>query len=189
MARTWQKLVIGVLLFVVLAVELPIVSVGLLARPAPADVMIVLGSRVFGGEPGPMLRLRLDEAVRLYRDGFAPAIIVSGAKGDDEEMAEAFAMRDYLVRHGVPADRIHTEAASFNTYQNLAYSQAVMVQNGFRTALIVSNASHIRRTLLLARDLGLEASAAPAPMPDSLYLRVRQYVREGAAMMSLVLSR
>ncbi len=186
--RRWRKeLLIGVL-FVFLAVELPIIAGGF-ATPAPADVMIVLGSRVIGREPGPMLRLRLEEAVRLYRQGLAPAIIVSGARGEDEEVAEAFAMRDYLIKEGVPGERIVAEDASFNTYQNLANSQAVMAAHGYRSALIVSNASHVRRTLVLARDLGLEASAAPAPMPDSLYLRVRNYLREGAAMVALIFRR
>jgi Uncharacterized conserved protein len=183
--KRWRKTVLFALIVVFLAVELPIIAGGYLSRPAPADVMIVLGSRVIGHEPGTMLRLRLDETVRLYRQGLAPSIIVSGARGADEEVAEAFAMRDYLIREGVPGERILTEDGSFNTYQNLANSQAVMAAYGYRTALIVSNASHIRRTLVLARNLGIEASAAPAPMPDSLYLRARQYLREGAAMIAL----
>lgn len=187
--RRWRKWVLVALLFVFAAVELPVVAGGFLSRPAPADVMIVLGSRVFGSEPGPMLRLRLEEAVRLYRQGLAPAIIVSGARGEDEEVSEAFAMRDYLIRRGIPGERIHTEDASFNTYQNLANSQAVMAAQGYRRAIIVSNASHVHRSLVLARDLGLEASAAPAPMPDGLYLKVRNYLREGAAMAALALRR
>ncbi len=187
--RNWRKLIILGLAFVVLAVELPIVAGGYLAKPAPADVMIVLGSRVFGSEPGPMLRLRLEEAVRLYRQGLAPAIIVSGARGEDEEVAEAFAMRDYLIKQGIPGEKILTEDRSYNTYQNLANSQAVMAAQGYRKAIIVSNASHVYRTLVLARDLGLEASAAPAPMPDSLPLKVRNYLREGAALAALALQR
>ncbi len=186
--RRWRKGIIIGALFLFAAVELPIVAGGLL-RPAPADVMIVLGSRVIGGEPGPMLRLRLEEAVRLYRQGLAPAIIVSGARGADEEVAEAFAMRAYLVKEGVPGERILTEDGSFTTYQNLANSQAVMAAHGYRRAIIVSNASHMHRTLVLARDLGLEATAAPAPMPDSLYLLARNYLREGAAMVALAFRR
>lgn len=186
--QRWRKGILGGIVFVFLAVELPIIAGGF-QTPAPADVMIVLGSRVVGREPGPMLRLRLEEAVRLYRQGLAPAIIVSGARGEDEEVAEAFAMRDYLIREGVPEERILTEDGSFNTYQNLANSRTVMAERGYRKALIVSNASHVRRTLVLARDLGMEAAAAPAPMPDNISLRVRNYLREGAAMVALFFSR
>ncbi|MDT8900591.1 YdcF family protein [Anaeroselena agilis] len=185
----WRRWLLAVLLFAFAALELPVVAGGFLAKPAPADVMIVLGSRVFGTEPGPMLRLRLEEAVRLYRQGLAPTIIVSGARGEDEAVAEAFAMRDYLVKQGIPGERIFTEDGSYNTYQNLANSQAMMAARGYRRAIIVSNASHIHRSLVLARDLGLEASAAPAPMPDGLYLKVRNYLREGAAMAALTLRR
>lgn len=184
----WHQLALSLVLVLFVTLELPVIAVGYLTKPEPADVMIVLGSRVIGREPGPMLRLRLEEAARLYHQGFSPAIIVSGARGDDEEIAEAEAMRDYLVGANVPPDRIILEAASFNTYQNLANSRAVMAARQYKTALIVSNASHIRRSLAIARSLGMEASGAPAPMAGGLYLQVKQYLREGAAMFTLAFS-
>ena len=180
-----KKYILALLLAVFLVVEIPIIAVGELSKPAPADVIIILGARLIGAEPSTMLRLRLDDAIRLYHQGYAPNIIVSGAKGKDETVAEAFAMRDYLLKKDIPGKRIFTETASYNTYQNLANSQAIMNQHGYKKALIVSNASHICRALVLAKLLHLSASADPAPMPDNLYLTTKQYLREGAAMLSL----
>lgn len=174
-----------IILLILAAVEIPVIAAGYLTRPEPAEVMIVLGSRVIGREPGPMLRPRLDEAARLYRQGYAPAVIVSGAQGNDEETAEAFVMRDYLIKQGVPGEKILTEAASFNTYQNLANSKAIMTEQGYKKALIVSSSSHIRRSLALAKQLDMDVSGAPAPMSDNLFLVARQYLREGAAMFAL----
>ena len=175
-------------LLAALAVEAPIITVGLFSKPEPGDVIIVLGAKLIGSDPSTMLRLRLDEALKLYGQGYGPTIIVSGAQGHDESISEAAAMRKYLIQNGVPEKNILTEDQSFNTYQNLSNSKKIMRQHGLNKAIIVSNASHIRRSLLLARELELPASAAPAPMADNPYLLVKQYIREGAAMLFLPFS-
>lgn len=185
--RKVQKCLIAVALITALAVEVPIIAVGYLAKPEPGDVIIVLGARLIGNEPSTMLRLRLDEALRLYREGYAPSIIVSGAQGPDETSAEATAMQFYLMSRGVPSDHIIVEDRSFNTYQNLNNCRTIMNSLGMRQAIIVSNASHIRRSLVLARNLGLKATGAPAPMADNAYLTTKQYIREGAAMFALTM--
>lgn len=184
--KRWRSYALFLLLLIFLAVEAPIIAAGWLSRPVPGDVMIVLGAKLIGDQPSAILRLRLDEAVSLYRRGYAPNIIVSGAKGEDEKISEAEAMRNYLVQQGIPPECIHLEAASFNTYQNLANSKIIMERLGYRQAVIVSSASHIRRAVALAQTLGMEVSAAPAPMAaNNPYLTVKQYLREGAAIVYL----
>lgn len=183
----WRKNVLVVLFALFLIIELPIVATGQLAKPQPADAIIVLGAKVIGREPSTMLRLRLDEAVKLYRQGYAPFIIVSGGRGPDEEISEAEAMAAYLAAHGIPADRILSEPASHTTLENLVNSRAIMENRGLATAIIVSNASHLHRSLILARYLGMEVSAAPAPMVG-VYLTAKQYLREAAAMVVTVVA-
>lgn len=177
------------LLLVVLTVavvEIPIITVGHLTKPVPSDTIVVLGAKLIGDQPSTMLRLRLDEAIKLYNQNFAPTIIVSGAQGADEIASEASIMRDYLIAKGIPAEKIYIEDKSYNTYQNLLNTKVIMNKHGFRHAIIVSNASHIRRSLVLAQQLGIEASGSAAPMADNAYLTVKQYAREGAAMLSLL---
>lgn len=184
-----QKLRRYLLLLVMLTVavvEIPIIAAGHLTKPLPSDTIIVLGAKLIGSQPSTMLRLRLDEAIQLYKQGYAPTIIVSGAQGIDEIATEASIMRSYLVASGIPTERIYLEDKSYNTYQNLLNSKTIMHEQGFRQAIIVSNASHIRRSLVLARQLGIEASGSPAPMADNAYLTAKQYAREGAAMVSLL---
>ncbi|MDR3590305.1 MAG: YdcF family protein [Negativicutes bacterium] len=181
-AKRWRKTILFLTLLVFLAVEIPIITAGMTSQPVPSDVIIVLGAKLIGHDPSTMLRLRLDEAVRLFGQGYAPAIIVSGAQGRDEAMSEASAMRDYLVSQGIPAERIITEEASFNTYQNLVNSRSIMQAEGLKKAIIVSSASHIRRSLALAKQLEMDVSGAPAPMAENFYLTTKQYLREGAAM-------
>lgn len=177
---------LALLLLMFVAIELPILVAGHLAKPMPSDTIIVLGAKLIGREPSTMLRLRLDEAIRLYKLQYAPAIIVSGAQGYDEEISEASAMQDYLIRQGIPAAVIFTEDQSRSTFQNLANSSVIMRSQNFNSAIIVSNVSHIRRALVLANQLEMNATGSPAPMADNVYLTTKQYIREGAAMLSLV---
>ncbi|SDF58478.1 YdcF family protein [Sporolituus thermophilus] len=185
-SKRLRRYLLFLVLILFLAVEVPIIAVGQLAKPEPGDVIIVLGAKLIGHEPSTMLRLRLDEAAKLYQAGYAPFIIVSGAQGRDEAVSEATAMHDYLIAHGIPADRILVEDKSFSTQQNLANSLAIMRERNLKRAIIVSNASHIRRALVIAHNLGMEASGAPAPMANNAYLTAKQYVREAAAMLALV---
>ncbi|AJQ28115.1 YdcF family protein [Pelosinus fermentans] len=177
-----------IVLLLILVIEIPIIVVGYLTQPVKSDTIIVLGTKILGQDPSLMLRLRLDEAIKLYEAGYAPTIIVSGAQGPDESISEAASMKAYLLNHGIPAERILLEDQSFNTYQNLANSHKIMQVNNLRTAVIVSNASHIRRSLLLAQNLGIQATGSPAPMASSPYLTTKQYVREGAAIAILFLT-
>lgn len=184
-ARKMQKCLVAVALITAFAVEAPIIAVGYFAKPEPGDAIIVLGAKLIGNEPSTMLRLRLDEAVKLFNESYAPNIIVSGAQGPDEIASEAAAMQSYLISRGIPPDHIIIEDRSFNTYQNLNNCRAIMNERGLKRAIIVSNASHIRRALVLARNIGLEATGAPAPMANNAYLTAKQYIREGAAMFAL----
>ncbi|MBP2661595.1 MAG: hypothetical protein H6Q69_4627 [Firmicutes bacterium] len=177
-----------IVLLLILVIEIPIIVVGYLTQPVKSDTIIVLGAKILGQDPSLMLRLRLDEAIKLYEAGYAPTIIVSGAQGPDESISEAASMKAYLLNHGIPAERILLEDQSFNTYQNLANSHKIMQVNSLRTAVIVSNASHIRRSLLLAQNLGIQATGSPAPMASNPYLTTKQYVREGAAVAVLFLT-
>lgn len=187
-SKKLQKYIYFTVICLFLAIELPIIFVGQTAEPRPADVIIVLGAKLLGDKPSTMLELRLQEALRLYQAGYAPYFIVSGAQGRDEAISEAAAMREYLCQAGVPTAQIFIEDASYNTWQNLSHSQAIMRQHGWQNAIIVSNASHIRRSLAIAGQIGLSASGAPAPMADNAYyLTTKQYLREGAAMAALTL--
>lgn len=183
--RKVRRYILALTLLLFLAIEIPIIATGQLTQPEHGDVIIVLGAKLIGTEPSTMLRLRLDETIRLHQAGYAPFIIVSGARGQDEEMSEAVAMCDYLIRQGIAKEQILLEDKSFNTYQNLVNSYAIMKQTGLSKAIIVSNASHIRRSLVLAHNIGMNASGAPAPMANNTYLTAKQYVREGVAMLSL----
>lgn len=185
-SKKLQRYIFSLVVLLVLTIEIPIITVGHTTQPLVSDTMIILGAKLIGQTPSTILRLRLDEGIKLYQEGYAATIIVSGAQGKDEGISEATGMQNYLVDHGIPMENILLDDKSFNTYQNLANSQRIMQEKGFKTAIIVSSSSHIRRSLVLAHNLGLQASGAPAPMPNNMYLTTLQYLREGAAMVTLL---
>ncbi|GMB00308.1 YdcF family protein [Pelosinus sp. IPA-1] len=187
-SKKLQRYILFIVLIITLSIEIPIIAVGYLTQPSASDTIIILGAKLIGQDPSLMLSLRLDEGIKLYREGYAKRIIVSGAQGKDEAISEASSMKNYLVNHGIPSEHIFVEDQSFNTMQNLANSHKIMQENNLKTAIIVSNASHIRRSLILAQNQGISATGAPAPMADNLYLTTKQYIREGAAIAVLLLT-
>lgn len=180
-----RHLIFALLLLLLLLIEVPIISAGLTSTPQTSDTIIVLGAKLIGHVPSAVLELRLNEALRLYQASYAPKIIVSGAKGADEEISEALAMSQFLMEHGVSPERIYLEENSFNTYQNLTNSKQIMLENNLHSAIIVSNTSHMHRALLIARHLGMDVTGSPASLPDNVYLTAKQYVREGAALVAM----
>ncbi len=145
---------------------------GLRTSGEQADAAIVLGAAVWGEEPCPVFRERINHGLALYREGRVKRILMTGGRGDATRPAESIAARNYAVRQGVPPDAILVETASRSTYENMVYSKEVMEANGLRSALIVSDPIHMRRAMVMARDVGIDAR--PAPTPTSRYISPRK---------------
>ena len=64
---------------------------------------------------------------------------------------------------GVPAEDILTEDTSTITQENLENAKVIMKQNGYETAIIVSDPLHMKRAMLLAKDAGIEGYSSPTP--------------------------
>ena len=62
------------------------------------DALIVLGSAVHGTEVSKPLKYRLDKALIYYEKNPDVIIVVSGSKGNQEEVSEAYAMEQYLIK-------------------------------------------------------------------------------------------
>ena len=157
-----------------------------------ANVVIVLGARLWPDGPSPALKRRLDRALDYVSTHPDADIIVSGGQGSDEYTSEAQAMADYLLTRGVSAEQIHLEAQSTSTAENLRYSMDVMRRLGYDPAetpvVVVSNAFHLTRVRLLCNRLGLTADTLGTPMPD-LKSALLSYNREAFALLKDLLFR
>jgi uncharacterized SAM-binding protein YcdF (DUF218 family) len=129
----------------------------------PADAIVVLGAAQYDGQPSPVLRARLDHALSLYHRGLAPVLVLTGGKRTADRMTEAAAARDYVVRAGVPESALLLEDQGANTRSSLANTASLMAARGLRSAILVSDPTHLLRSLRIAVDLGLDAWGSPAP--------------------------
>lgn len=154
-----------------------------------ADCIIVPGALVHAdGMPGQMLFARIENAVRLFRDGWAGAIVFTGGRGESGPI-ESEAARDLAVRMGVPAEHLHVEVESHTTYENFTNARAVMREHGWRTCIVSTDPFHVFRCLLIARVLGLVTWSAPAfksPGYTDLDVRVYYTLRECAGLVRLI---
>lgn len=112
-----------------------------------ADVAVV----VSGGDTN----ARVDEAVRLYKDGIVQKILVSGAAADKNAPSNAQAMRDYALSSGIPLGDIVLENRAANTHENADFSKEIIEDRGWRRVILVTSAYHQRRASMeFERALG-----------------------------------
>ncbi|RAG80753.1 hypothetical protein DN069_36500 [Streptacidiphilus pinicola] len=159
--RRFQRRAFQLLCGVALAVLVPTAVVWFQGGPrlrtvadAPAEpVVLVFGAGLDGGKPSPYLRHRLDAALGLYREGRVRAVLVTG---DNSTVSydEPDAMRDYLVRHGVPADRVVLDYAGFNTWDSCSRARRIF---GVTRALLVNQGYAIRRAVALCEAAGIDS--------------------------------
>lgn len=129
------------------------------------DCAIVLGAATTEVGPSPVFAARLTQASRLFREGKVGHLIVTGGKGDHQRLSEAEVGRDYLVGLGIRPEAITIETRSRTTRENLVETRSLLKSTGFRSVLLVSDASHLKRACLMAADLGL--AVAPCALPRS----------------------
>lgn len=132
---------------------LPLVGEALSVPPElrPADVIIVLG----GGDGD-----RVDYGSRLYHDGLARHVIATGAPLGTETQAIN------LAKRGVPRDAVVLANGTANTHEDALRSRALMQEHGWRSALLVTDPYHIRRSLWTFRTAfeGTGLRVWPAPV-------------------------
>ncbi len=130
--------------------------------PENAEAVIVLGCKVNGDKPSRMLARRLDSAYEFLNEHKSVIVVVSGGKGDDEQISEAEAMKNYLLNKGISPDRIIMEDMSVNTYENLKFSAQILETKNINDVAVVTDGFHQYRAGYIAEKFGLESSAINA---------------------------
>ncbi len=136
-----------------------------------ADAAVILGAGVWEGRPSPVFEERIRHGVNLYNSGQVRALIFTGGVGEDDDIAESEAGREFAIEQGVPEKDIYIETASHITVENLQEAKAIIDREGFKQVLIVSDPLHMKRAMTMARDVGLDA--LPSPTPTTRYRSFR----------------
>ncbi|MBL4845881.1 MAG: YdcF family protein [Planctomycetes bacterium] len=159
-------------------------------REGPADVAVVLGSKVHeSGVPSELLRDRLDRAVDLFREGRVRYVLVSGALGQEGHQ-EADVMADYLIAQGVPDSSVLRDPEGWTTYHTAIHTAEILRARGWRRAIAVSTYYHQSRCRMSFERAGVpvvltararvrmtprDAYSIPREMLGWLYYAVRPY--------------
>lgn len=155
--------------------------------------VLILGCRLYGNTPTRALKGRVDRGLKILSSDDNIIAVVSGGQGSDEQMSEALAMKQYLMKKGKLAEsRIITEDRSTSTAENLRFSLPLIKEycneKGLSAGkiIIVSDGFHLFRTKLLAKEQGIENAEYGAAFTPSVDFPV-QWVREILAILDLFL--
>ena len=147
------------------------------------DAVIVLGAGLRGdSQPGAHLARRLDAAITYFNQNPNAVIVTSGGMDENHYISEAEAMANYLIRRGVPPERILQERLSTSTFENLTFTNEILAEyfpDGYR-AVVVSNYFHIYRAVSVAKKIGIDATGFGAPTPNRSF--AANYMREIVAV-------
>ena len=126
---------------------------------------------------------RINAAAELFHAGKVDYLLISG-DNSSKHYDEPTMMRDSLLLHGVPADRIVLDYAGFRTLDSVIRAKEVFGQSSFT---IISQKFHNERALVQARHYGIDAIAYNADDVILGYPWIKVQCRERLARVKLYL--
>jgi len=119
---------------------------------------------------------RVECGIRLYRDGAAPLLLLSG--GGSGPVPEAEIMRQIALSCGVPDRALLVEMRSDSTVENAREAARLLRPRGVREVLLVSDRSHLPRAALLFHLAGLRIAGWTGVRPRSMLWEAGAAIRE-----------
>jgi uncharacterized SAM-binding protein YcdF (DUF218 family) len=108
---------------------------------------------------------RTEEAIRLFKNGWADTLIFSGAAADKSGPSNAEVMKKIAIAQGVPAKDIMIEDLSQTTYENAQRIQTVLREQDLSRMILVTSAYHQRRASIeFRRAVGSGATIINHPV-------------------------
>ena len=127
------------------------------------DFIIILGSKINkDGTLTPLLKGRADKAIEFAKKQYENAnkkivFIPSGGKGKDEVIAEAEAIKKYLLKAGINKNQIIIEDKSTNTIENMRFSKDKIDKINKNGNIVYSTTNyHVFRSGVIASNQGIE---------------------------------
>ena len=182
--RVARRLVAVVVVAVLLVVGGTAASIWWTARQddrPTSDAIVVLGASQFDGRPSSVFKARLQHARALFEDGVAPRVVTVGGSRPGDRTTEAEAGAAFLEERGVDVVAV---PEGRNTLESMEAVEALMTEQGWRTAVVVTDPWHSLRSRTMARDQGIDAQTSPTRAGPSVRTRgtqVRYIARETAA--------
>ncbi len=177
-----QKLTLAIFVIPIIAVifylTIPLGNI----RTSRFDALLVLGYPANpDGTPSPEQRERVLEAIREYRAGAAPVMILTGGAAHNR-FIEADVMAKLAESSGVPARAIVEERRAHTTIENVEYSTELMHARGWDSVEAITSPAHTRRASLILMHAPFTVNwrmrAAPWPVEYSAIDKAARYGSE-----------
>jgi len=146
----WIFFIVAVFMLLVTFTELNSLLVRPLVRdeaPQSADVIIILGGGIVADLK--MIPWGVEERIRqgvdLYSQDYALNILVTGGQVGDKDYSESDFMAAFVEQLKVPKENIFSEDKSKSTYENAKFSQEILNNNNWQTAIVVTSDFHTKR--------------------------------------------
>ncbi len=104
------------------------------------------------------------EALRFYRRGGSPLLVVSGGNTQPgrTNLTEAAILAVALEAEGIPHDRILLESRSTTTEEQAVNVAPLLRERGITAVALITSSSHMPRALSVFRAQGLDARPRPS---------------------------
>ena len=117
------------------------------------ETVIILGASVHSdGQLSPILKDRVDTAIKLFKNNKVKKFLVTGDHRSDS-YNEVAAMVNYLKENGIDNSKIKKDHAGLDTYDSMYRAGRIF---GIEDAVVVTQEFHLPRALYIARNLGMD---------------------------------
>lgn len=136
-----------------------------------ADVLVVLS--------GARRDERIRQAAELFRQGYAPLVILSGGE-ELEGIPIPELQRAQALKHGIPASALRFEELSTSTAEQARYLRTILEAMGARRAIVVTSSFHTRRTRYVFRKIFSESlvEVRVYPVQQDIFNPVEWWTRD-----------
>ena len=149
----------------------------------PVDAIVVLGAAQYNGRPSPVLRARLDHALRLYNEGYGSPGHRHRRRGPGRHDQRSH--RGTTLSPGAPwgaAEIVVVQPQGRSTQASMTAVAEWLDAEGLHSVILVSDPFHMFRLRLEARRTNLEAYTSPtesSPISDNPVVELRYLAAEG----------
>ena len=127
------------------------------------DFVIILGSKINkDGTLPPLLKGRVDKAIEFGSKQYEATkkkiiYVPSGGKGNDEVIAEAQAIKKYLMENGIKEQQILIEDKSTSTVENMKFSKNKIDETKKDAKISFATTNyHVFRSGVIANEQGID---------------------------------
>lgn len=134
-------------------------------------VVLVLGAGIRNNEPSPLLKERLNTALKLYEKKKVEKELLSGDKSENYD--ELAVMKNYLIKHNVKEEDLIIDNFGYSTYESIMRAKKVYKEDNI---YIVTQRYHLYRALYIASRIDLKAQGISANgiLGGQIYRSIRE---------------